>query len=203
VHSKNIPIYIQQDATLHSLLYLKNCSTCFRWHHHPLSGAHATISTASGICHTVAAACHYRGKVETTFQLFYDSVVRHTVHDNVHQLHVQTTFYVWKTRVCQCSFRLLMMGGVSPETSWASYKHGIIKFDTLLHIVKFLFMNYIWHCMENDWTNSLFSRKGNNVVILMVHMTYSTAIKLLTHNSKTKLIVLKTRLNNKGGNTLP
>ena len=39
-----------------------------------------------------------------------------------------TTFYVWTTRGCRCSFRLLMMGGVSPETCWASYKYGIIKF---------------------------------------------------------------------------
>jgi len=39
-----------------------------------------------------------------------------------------TTFHVWKTRGCQCSFRLLMMGGVSPETCWALYKYGIIKF---------------------------------------------------------------------------
>jgi hypothetical protein len=39
-----------------------------------------------------------------------------------------TTLHVWKTRGCQCSFRLLMMGGVSPETCWASYKCGIIKF---------------------------------------------------------------------------
>jgi len=38
-----------------------------------------------------------------------------------------TTFPVWKTRGCQCSFRLLMMGGVSPETCWAPYKYGIIK----------------------------------------------------------------------------
>ena len=38
------------------------------------------------------------------------------------------TFHVWKTRGCQCSFRLLMMGGVSSETCWASYKCGIIKF---------------------------------------------------------------------------
>jgi len=35
---------------------------------------------------------------------------------------------VWKNRGCQCSFRLLMMGGVSPETCWASYKYGIINF---------------------------------------------------------------------------
>ena len=39
-----------------------------------------------------------------------------------------TPFHVWQTRGCQCSFRLLMMGGVSPETCWASHKYGIIKF---------------------------------------------------------------------------
>jgi len=50
------------------------------------------------------------------------------VPDNVHQLHVQTNFHVYKTRGCQCIFRLLMMGGVSPETRWSSYKYGIIKF---------------------------------------------------------------------------
>jgi len=38
-----------------------------------------------------------------------------------------TNFHVWKTRGCQCSFRLLMMGGVSPETCWVSYKYGIMK----------------------------------------------------------------------------
>jgi len=42
--------------------------------------------------------------------------------------HCPPTFHVWKTRGCQCSFRLLMMGGVSPETCWASYKYGIMKF---------------------------------------------------------------------------
>jgi len=39
-----------------------------------------------------------------------------------------TTLHVCKTRGCQCSFRLLMMGGVSPETFWTSYKYAIIKF---------------------------------------------------------------------------
>jgi hypothetical protein len=35
-----------------------------------------------------------------------------------------------------------MMGGVSSKTCWASYKYGIIrKFDTLLHLVGFFFMN--------------------------------------------------------------
>jgi len=49
------------------------------------------------------------------------------VPDYVYQLHIQTTFHLWKTRSCQCSFRLLIMAGVSPETCWASYKYGTIK----------------------------------------------------------------------------
>jgi hypothetical protein len=36
-----------------------NCSACFRWYHHPSSGAQTTVSTASGICHTVSATCRY------------------------------------------------------------------------------------------------------------------------------------------------
>ena len=51
---RTILIYIQQDATLHSLFYLENCSTCFGWYHHPSSGAQTTVSTGSGICHTVS-----------------------------------------------------------------------------------------------------------------------------------------------------
>jgi hypothetical protein len=51
-----------------------------------------------------------------------------------------TTFHVWKTRGCQCNFKPLMMGGVLPETCWASYKCGIIKPFTLLYLVGFFFM---------------------------------------------------------------
>jgi hypothetical protein len=38
-----------------------NCSTCLEWYHHPSSGAQTTVSTASGICHTVTATCRYSG----------------------------------------------------------------------------------------------------------------------------------------------
>jgi len=55
-------------------------------------------------------------------------IVRHTVPDSVYQLHVQQPSTYEKPRGCQCSFRLLMMGGVSPETCRSSYKYGIIKF---------------------------------------------------------------------------
>jgi hypothetical protein len=40
-----------------------NCSTLFGWYLHPSSGAHTTVSTASGICHTVTVICRYRGRV--------------------------------------------------------------------------------------------------------------------------------------------
>jgi len=61
VPRKYISIHIQQDATLHSLFIPGNCSTCFGWYYHPSSGPQTTVSTASGICHTVTATCRYRG----------------------------------------------------------------------------------------------------------------------------------------------
>jgi hypothetical protein len=60
VHRKYIPIYIQQDVTLHTLFVSGKCSICFGWYFHPSSGAHTTVSTASGICHTVTAICRYQ-----------------------------------------------------------------------------------------------------------------------------------------------
>jgi hypothetical protein len=52
-----IPLYIQQGATLHGLFISGTCSTYFGWYFHPSSGAHTTVSTASGISHTVTATC--------------------------------------------------------------------------------------------------------------------------------------------------
>ena len=52
-----------------------------------------------------------------------------------------TTFHVWRTGGCQCSCRLLMMGSVSPETCWASYKYGIIKI--LIHCYTLLYFS-LW-----------------------------------------------------------
>jgi hypothetical protein len=78
-----------------------------------------------------------------------------------------TTFYVWKTRCCQCSSRLLVMGGVSPETYRDSYKYGIIKFDTLLHFVGFFFRklislfipHFVFHNTKYSWMQAFPGRK--------------------------------------------
>src|SRR5215475_4846304 len=78
VHRKYITIYIQQDATLHSLFISGNCSTCFGWYFHPSSGAHTTASTASGICHTVTAICRYRGSVGTGLSVLWVAYATHS-----------------------------------------------------------------------------------------------------------------------------
>src|SRR5215475_2056172 len=75
-----IPVYeyIQQDATLHRLFISGNCSTCFGWYFHPSSGAHTTVSTASGICHTVTAICRYRGRVGTGLSVLWVAYASHS-----------------------------------------------------------------------------------------------------------------------------
>ena len=83
MHRKYIPIYIQQDATLHCLFISGNCSTCFGWYFHPSSGAHATASTASGICHTVTAICRYRGRVGTRLSVLWVAVTVWQIPDAV------------------------------------------------------------------------------------------------------------------------
>ena len=63
-----------------------------------------------------------------------------------------TTFHVWKTGGCQCSFRLLMMGGVSPDTCWASYEYEIKKnFDALLYLVGFS----LWTSVTSLWEQEI------------------------------------------------
>ena len=65
IYNSHILILIPKDATLHSLFISGNCSTCFGCYLHPSSGAHTTVSTASGTCQTVTATCRYRGGIGT------------------------------------------------------------------------------------------------------------------------------------------
>jgi len=55
-----------------------NCSTCFGWYHHPLSGAQTTVSTASGICHTVTAICRHCGRVGTGLSVLWVACATHS-----------------------------------------------------------------------------------------------------------------------------
>jgi hypothetical protein len=44
---------------------IRHCCTCYGWYLHQSSGAHTTVSTASGIFYTVTAIYRYRGRVGT------------------------------------------------------------------------------------------------------------------------------------------
>jgi hypothetical protein len=59
-------------------LYPGNCSTCFGWYFHPSSGAHTTVSTASGICHTVTVICPYSGIVGTGLSVLWVAYATHS-----------------------------------------------------------------------------------------------------------------------------
>ena len=50
----------------------------FRWYHHPSSGAQTTVSTASGICHTVTAICCYRERVGTGLSVLWVAYATHS-----------------------------------------------------------------------------------------------------------------------------
>ena len=83
----SIPIYIQQDVTLHSLFISGNCSTCFGCYFHLSSGAHTTVSTAPGICHTVTAICRYRGIVGTGLSVLWVAYATHSTLKPVRLFH--------------------------------------------------------------------------------------------------------------------
>jgi hypothetical protein len=45
---------------------------------HHQEGAHTTVSTASGICHTVSAICRYRGRVGTGLNVLWVAYATHS-----------------------------------------------------------------------------------------------------------------------------
>ena len=55
-----MPVIVQQDATIYSLFISANRSACLGWYLYPSSGAHVTVSTASGISKTVIATFRER-----------------------------------------------------------------------------------------------------------------------------------------------
>ena len=55
----------------YTVILSENRSTCFEWYHDPSSGAQTTVSTASGISHTVIAICRYRERGGTGLSVLW------------------------------------------------------------------------------------------------------------------------------------
>jgi len=79
--SKKLPLYSNICPTgcnVTQFILSGNCSTCFGWYHHPSTGAQTSVSTASGICHTVTATCLYRGRVGTDLSVLWVVYTTHS-----------------------------------------------------------------------------------------------------------------------------
>ena len=60
---------------------------------HPSSGAHTTVSTASGICHTVTATYRNRGRVGTGLSVLWVVYATHSTLKPVPTLPLVGYFY--------------------------------------------------------------------------------------------------------------
>ena len=89
-----------------------------------------------------------------------------------------TTLHVFKTRGCYCSFKLLMMGDVSPETCWTSNKYEI---KNIWYTVAFCWIFFVNYTMMHGSTNI------KRITLVDVQLdeqnsyliTYNTFIKIL------------------------
>jgi hypothetical protein len=71
VHCNNYSDIYPTRCNFTQLILSGNCSTCFGWCLYPSPGARTTVSTASGISHTVTVICHYCGRVGTGLSVLW------------------------------------------------------------------------------------------------------------------------------------
>jgi hypothetical protein len=92
-----------------------------------------------------------------------------------------TTFHVCKTRGRSYSFRLLMMGGVSPETCWASFKirNNKILMHCCILLVFLLFELYYDQRIHEHQVIECFSQ---NVDMNNIILSYGRLYFLPIHN---------------------
>ena len=162
MHRKYIPIYIQQDATLHSLFISGSCCTCFGWYFHPSSGAHTTISTASGICHTVTAICLSRGRAGTV------GGVRHPQHtqtgSNSSTIAADSSNGVTNTRCCRYScMRCWWWTEVTPEKCRA-----VSRYNKLCKVASCsIYIGLYLRCTD-PWTSKVDLRVYNSAALVPI-----------------------------------
>ena len=65
-------VYLQQDATLHSLFISGKLLYMFRVLPPPIIRSTPNLFTVSGTCQTVTATCHYCGRVGTGLSVVWE-----------------------------------------------------------------------------------------------------------------------------------
>jgi len=86
-------IYTQTRYNVKHFILSRSCSTRFGCYHHPSSGAQTTVSIASGICHTVTAACRYRVKSWKWFECTVGGV--HATHSTLNLSLINPKILFW------------------------------------------------------------------------------------------------------------
>ena len=116
-----------------------NCSTCFGWYHHPSLGAQTTVSTASGICHTVTAMCRYRGGFGTGLSVLWVAYATHSTLKPIPTLprQRQVAITVWQipdaadTIVC------------APDDGWWYHPKHVQQFPDKINCLTLHLVGYI------------------------------------------------------------
>ena len=126
-------------------------STCFRRHtarHHEPK----TALAASGFAYVKGCWSVVGGRCQVEYEKIQSDSTDCTFSYSTWQpppVTRPTTLHVCKTRGCFCSFRFLMMGGVSHETCWASGKYEIKFWFT----VASCWISYVNYIMMHGSTN--------------------------------------------------
>jgi len=130
----NILIYVYlRRCNVTRFILSGNCSTCFGWYYHPSSRAQTTVSTASGICHTVTAICRYRGRDGTGLSVLW----------------VQIAVTVWQmpdavdTVVC------------APDDGWWYHPKRVEQFPVKMNYVTLRLFGYLLEYFYDARTHEL------------------------------------------------
>ena len=110
-------------------LFLENCSTCFGWYLHPSSGAHTTVSTASGTCHTVMD--RNKDKILKIRMALWKS----RCEQPSHRWRDSKTHFLWghkacyrNARCCHLHFGTMHLQLKTMHTYWSSSSNSKVKF---------------------------------------------------------------------------
>jgi hypothetical protein len=158
----NVFQYISNKMqNLHSLFIFGNCCIYFGWYFHPSSGAHTTVSTASGIWHVVAAICRYRGRVGTCLSVCCEwrtpPTAQHTqTVSNYSTIAADSSNGVTNTRCCRYSLW-------ASDDGWRYHPQHVEQFPDINKLCK---VAPCWIYIGIDFTRKdLFSSSGKKVII--------------------------------------
>jgi hypothetical protein len=117
----------------------ENCSTYFGWYHHPSSGAHTPVSTASGICHTVTVICRYRGRVETGLSVLWVAYATHSTLKPVPTLPRRRQVAVTAWLIPDAIDTVVY----APDDGWRYLPKHVEQFPDKINCVNLHFVGYI------------------------------------------------------------